>query len=293
MAKKSSQSPGAFPIKLTALQREALGQYTRVKASIKSRLSEADEGTQAVSFSQRELDHLEDELGQAAVYVPNPAKKRIVAVLKKVQDILNEQQLAAFGGQTLSQRKHPSSQSPLLFQFKITLQEISPVIWRRIQVQDGPLADLHGHIQAAFGWEDYHMHQFEVDGERYGTPVPDDFDFGVEMIDESNVLLSDLLPKSGARRKWVYTYDFGDGWRHVVIFEGYPPIDHKAKYPICLEGERACPPEDVGGPWGYAEYLAAIADPKHERHDEYLEWRGAFDSQAFDAKKATREMRKR
>lgn len=293
MAKKNVQSQVAFPIKLTPLQREALCHYTRLKASIKRRLSESDEGTQVFGFSQQELDYLENELGQAALYTPNPAKTRIVAVLTKVQDILSEQQMAAFGVSTPSPRKRPSSSLPTLFQFKITLQEISPVIWRRIQVPDGPLADLHGHLQAAFGWEDYHMHQFEIDGKRYGTPLPDDFDYGVEVIDESSISLSDLLPKSGARRKWIYEYDFGDCWRHDVIFEGYPPIDPKAKYPVCVEGERACPPEDVGGPWGYAEYLAALADPKHEMHEEYVEWRGPYDPEGFNAEKATREMRKR
>ena len=292
MPKKSIESL-AFQIKLTPHQREALSQYTRLKASIKRRLSEVDEGTRVVGFSRQELDHLEDELGQAAVYTPNPAKKRIVAVLKKVEDILNEQQLAAFGISTPPKRRRPASPSFLLLQFKIALQEISPVIWRRIQVPDGTLADLHCYIQDAFGWEDYHMHQFEIAGERYGTPVPDDFDFGVAMTDESSVLLSDLLPKSGKRQKWVYEYDLGDGWRHKVIFEGYPPIDPKAKYPICLEGERACPPEDVGGPWGYAEYLLAISDRKHELHEDYMEWRGPFDAESFDAKKATRKMRKR
>ena len=81
-------------------------------------------------------------------------------------------------------------------------------------------------------------------------------------------------------------------WRHEVLFEGFPPSNPKVKYALCLEGERACPPEDCGGPWGYADYLAAIADPKHEQHEEMLEWRGPFDPEAFDAKKATKEMRK-
>jgi hypothetical protein len=77
-----------------------------------------------------------------------------------------------------------------------------------------------------------------------------------------------------------------------VLFEGFPPIDPKAKSPICLEGARACPPEDCGGPWGYAEYLAAIADPQHEEHEEMLEWRGPFDPEVFDANQATKEMKK-
>ncbi|MBP89731.1 MAG: hypothetical protein CMJ64_24005 [Planctomycetaceae bacterium] len=173
------------------------------------------------------------------------------------------------------------------------LLEISPAIWRRIQVRDCTLADLHDQIQAAFGWWNYHMHQFEIDGERYGPSSPDDFDFGMEMLDESGVLLSQLLPESGKRAKWIYEYDFGDGWRHEIVFEGYPPIDKKVKYPLCVEGERACPPEDVGGPWGYAEYLEAMADPQHERHEELMEWRGPFDPDEFDAKKVTREMRKK
>jgi Plasmid pRiA4b ORF-3-like protein len=77
-----------------------------------------------------------------------------------------------------------------------------------------------------------------------------------------------------------------------IEFEGFPPNDPKAKYPLCLEGERACPPEDCGGPWGYGDYLDAIADRQHERHEEKLEWRGLFDPAAFDAKKATKEMKK-
>ncbi len=104
--------------------------------------------------------------------------------------------------------------------------------------------------------------------------------------------MSKLLPKSGKRTRWIYEYDFGDGWRHEVLFEGNPPPEKGKKYPVCLDGERACPPEDVGGPWGYAEFLEAMADPKHERHDEFIEWRGPCDPEAFDVKKTTREMRK-
>jgi hypothetical protein len=80
--------------------------------------------------------------------------------------------------------------------------------------------------------------------------------------------------------------------RHEILFEGFPPSDPKAKAPLCLEGERACPPEDCGGPPGYGNYLDAIADPQHEQHEEMLEWRGPFDPSTFDAKKATKEMRK-
>lgn len=89
-----------------------------------------------------------------------------------------------------------------------------------------------------------------------------------------------------------YEYDFGDSWEHEVLFEGCPAVDPKASYPLCLEGARACLPEDVGGVWGYADFVEALADPKHEQHDEFVEWAGRFMGEAFDAKKATKAMRK-
>jgi Plasmid pRiA4b ORF-3-like protein len=93
-------------------------------------------------------------------------------------------------------------------------------------------------------------------------------------------------------KKFRYIYDMGDNWEHVIQVEKVLEVDPLAKYPRCLEGERACPPEDCGGPWGYADFLAAIVDPQHEQHEEMLEWRGPFDPEAFDSKKATNEMRK-
>lgn len=175
-----------------------------------------------------------------------------------------------------------------LYQFKITLLEIAPPIWRRIQVQDCTLDRLHEHIQAAMGWTNSHLHQFEINELRYGDPeLLDDF----ECIDSTTVFLSTVLPNS--HFKFRYEYDFGDGWDHEILFEGEVPVEKGKKYPICLEGERACPPEDCGGVWGYQDFLAAIADPKHEEHDSYLEWcGGSFSPEEFDPKEATRRMKK-
>ena len=192
----------------------------------------------------------------------------------------------------ISKNPNLAKTTDLLFQFKITLLDIKPKIWRRIQVPDCTLVDFHEYIQAAFGWENYHLHQFEIEGVEYSQPAPDGDDVGVSFVNEIGVLLSQLLPKSNPKARWIYEYDFGDCWRHEVLFEGFPPADPKAKTPICLEGKRACPPEDCGGPWGYGDYLAAIADPEHEQHEEMLEWRGPFDPEAFDEKKTTKEMRK-
>ena len=121
--------------------------------------------------------------------------------------------------------------------------------------------------------------------------VGDDFDMDFE--GETDVLLSKLLPKASRKAQWIYEYDFGDGWRHEILFEGFPLADPKAKYPQCVEGERACPPEDCGGPWGYADYLAALADPQHEQHEEMLDWiGGSFDPEEFDPALATKSMKK-
>ena len=185
-----------------------------------------------------------------------------------------------------------SAQAGQIYQFKITLLDIKPAIWRRIRIPDGTLADLHEYIQVVFGWQGCHMHQFAIDGKQYSQQDPDGGNFDMDFEDESDVLISQLISKSGRKPCWIYEYDFGDGWRHEMLFEGSPPSDPKAKYPECVEGARACPPEDCGGPWGYADYLAAIADPKHEQHEELLEWGGPFDPEAFDAKNATKEMRR-
>ena len=88
-------------------------------------------------------------------------------------------------------------------------------------------------------------------------------------------------------------YDFGDGWEHQIEFEGATPAEPSKKYPCCIEGARACPPDDVGGVWGYAHFLEAIGSPKHEEHEMYLEWIGGeFDSEAFDITETTKAMRK-
>lgn len=291
MAKKSTSKPKAakptFPLKLTQIQREAMIHATRLRRKITERLKSLPEGTQVVQFTRKELDHMTEEIG-AAVFAPNPYKKRLVAVQKKIDNLLE----AVTEEPASPKRRRPASESDLLFQFKITLLDIKPPIWRRIQVEDGALADLHELIQAAMGWWNYHLHLFEIEGVRYGPPPEDDFDYGLELEDESAVRLVDLVPKSGKRTRWVYEYDFGDGWRHEVLFEGFPPKEKGQKYPVCLEGERACPPEDVGGPWGYIDYLDAMADPHHERHKEFMDWRGPFDPEAFDPKKATKAMRR-
>lgn len=181
-----------------------------------------------------------------------------------------------------------------LYQFKITLNDSEPTIWRRIQVRECTLDKLHEHIQTAMGWTNSHLHRFRVNEKIYGDPelLDDGFEDDEPFIDSTMLKISKIVPKDGKQMRFVYEYDFGDGWRHDVLFEGCLSIETGVRYPICLEGDRNCPPEDVGGMGGYAEYLEALADPSHEQHDEMLQWRGQFDPEAFDAMKVTRRMQR-
>lgn len=191
-------------------------------------------------------------------------------------------------------RKRSPAPANSVFQFKITLLGAKPLIWRRIQVQDCTLDKLHEYVQTAMGWTNSHLHQFEIKGERYGDPeLLDDGFEDFECVDSTKTMLSEILPKSGKRFSFKYEYDFGDGWEHEVVFEGCPTVDPKAKYPLCVEGARACPPEDCGGVWGYTDFLEAIGNKKHKEHKSMLEWVGGwFDPEEFDPATATKAMKK-
>ncbi len=177
-----------------------------------------------------------------------------------------------------------------VFQFKITLKGVKPAIWRRIQVPESySFWDLHVAIQDAMGWTDSHLHEFDIvnprtgDQESIGIPSDDDFDdaFGNEILPGWERAISKYF--SPANKTARYLYDFGDCWEHAVVLEKTLPLEKGVKYPVCLDGNRASPPEDVGGVRGYEEFLDAIKDPKHERHDELLEWVGGeFDPEEFD-----------
>jgi hypothetical protein len=167
-----------------------------------------------------------------------------------------------------------------IFQLKVTLQNIKPPVWRRILVDASSTLDqVHEGIQAAFGWWNYHLHEFEIDGTRYGDPDPDD-DCGPPTVNEQRIRLDTVVT---AGSTFGYLYDFGDGWSHRVTVEKDLPAETGTTLPACIGGRRACPPEDCGGPWGYENLLQALADPTHPEHRELTDWLGApFDPEAFD-----------
>ena len=167
-----------------------------------------------------------------------------------------------------------------IYQIKVTLKGSKPPIWRRIQVPCNiTLAELHRILQAVMGWWDYHLHQFIVGRTYYGVPHPDYYDY-MEMRDESQVRLNQIADEGS---KFVYEYDFGDSWEHVLLVEKVLEPEPDRQYPVCIKGRGACPPEDVGGIWGYYSFLEAVQDADHPEHEDYLEWIGGeFDPEAFD-----------
>ncbi len=168
-----------------------------------------------------------------------------------------------------------------VYQLKVTLDDSKPPIWRRVLVPENiTLYTLHEILQTVMGWTDSHLHMFTIAGEIYGDPEDDEFgDLGTK--NETRYRLNQFGLREKA--KFSYEYDFGDGWEHTILVEKILPAEAGVHYPVCITGKRACPPEDVGGVWGYADILQAIADPNHAEHDEYLEWIGDdFDPEAFD-----------
>jgi hypothetical protein len=160
-----------------------------------------------------------------------------------------------------------------MFQLKITIDGFERPIWRRLIVpQDWTLHHLHHAIQRIFSWEDYHLHSFWVGKREFGVPDPES-----QAADESRVRLGDILR---ARMKLRYEYDFGDAWDHTILVEKV--LDGDDTRVRCVAGERAGPPEDSGGPWGYEEKLAARADPEDPDHTDMLEWLAGHDPESFD-----------
>lgn len=177
----------------------------------------------------------------------------------------------------------------LVYQFKITLKDSKPPIWRRIQVPETyTLWDLHVAIQDAMDWLDYHLHRFEVidpaTGMKIKIGIPEE-EFGEygETPPGWKENMSDYFTMED--RKVDYIYDFGDKWIHKIKLEKIITREDGVKYPICVKGKRASPPEDCGGVWGYEDLVKIIADPNHEGHEEMLGWMGGdFDPEYFDVK---------
>jgi hypothetical protein len=169
-----------------------------------------------------------------------------------------------------------------VYQFKVTLRHSRPAIWRRFQVPGGiTLHRLHLVLQTVMGWDNYHLYRFQVGDIQYGEPDPDNDFYGLHMKNSRRTKLAKVVPEEGAR--FVYEYDFGDSWEYDLLVERFLRGTQRMSHPVCIEGKRACPPEDCGGIWGYDHLLEVLRDPANEGHEEMMEWVGGdFDPEAFD-----------
>lgn len=175
------------------------------------------------------------------------------------------------------------------YQFKVTLQNVQPPIWRRFQVpNDITFYKLHLVPQEVMGWSNYHLCEFIVGGVTYGDPDPD---YGQTDVNARRVRLWQVVSKP--RTSFLYEYDFGDGWEHQVVLEKIIPSTEQLRHPVCLAGARACPPEDCGGPSGYERLLEIISNPEHEEYPEMIKWLGGwFDPEAFDLEEVNMKLRR-
>ncbi len=187
---------------------------------------------------------------------------------------------------TRSSAASDRSTSPI-YQLKVTLANIRPPIWRRLQVRgDISLFRLHEILQRAMPWTDSHMHQFIVGRTYYGRA---DSQLRMEILSDRSNTLAEVAP--APRRRFIYEYDFGDSWEHEIVVEKILPSDAPARCPECLAGERACPPDDCGGFPGYEHLLKVLGDSKHPDHEEMREWLGRlFDPEAFDLVSVNRRL---
>ncbi|HET9256557.1 MAG TPA: plasmid pRiA4b ORF-3 family protein [Pseudonocardiaceae bacterium] len=164
---------------------------------------------------------------------------------------------------------------PTIHTIKVSLRNMKPPVWRRLQVPSKTsLAELHHIIQAAMGWEDCHLHQFQVNGRDYADP-----EHAIEETgDEGCKTLAWMRPG----QRFAYWYDFGDDWWHDITVESVGRADPALIYPRCVTGRRSCPPEDCGGPWGFQELMCALGDETHPGHERYREWMQLIGEDDYD-----------
>ena len=170
-----------------------------------------------------------------------------------------------------------------IYRVHVSLREIEPAIWRRIELSSQTtLRQFHRILQIAMGWTNSHLHEFLVGRQRYGIPDPEYDELG-EVIIEGKVRLFEVLPVPGSQIGYVY--DFGDNWEHAVTLEEAVPAEPGVEYPRVHDGARSCPPEDCGGTSGYTDLLDVLIDPTHEDFEPMREWAGErFNAEVFSLK---------
>jgi len=180
-----------------------------------------------------------------------------------------------------------------VYQIQISLTNSKPEIWRKILVQPNlSLANFHMTIQIVMGWDNSHLHQFIKNKTFYTRKMEDDMTWGdLNNVDYKGLKISDLLKNEND--KIDYEYDFGDSWHHDIVLEKILDTSEKTKYPTCIDGKLACPPEDCGGIWGYSDLLKVLNNPGHKDYADLLDWLdGEFDPNYFNIEKTNLNLKR-
>jgi len=185
--------------------------------------------------------------------------------------------------------KHPKIQDRI-YQIKVGLLEVSPLVWRRFLIPSRvSLHRLHLVLQDVIGWQNYHLYRFQIGSNEYGVPDLDKDFSESDFKDSKRAKLGKLV--KGKNEIFIYQYDFGDGWEHQLLIEDIFIRDLEKQYPICLEGENSGPPEDSGGPHGYAEMMEITRNPTHPEYQDVKIWLGkGFNPRKFDLKSVNKRL---
>jgi hypothetical protein len=272
-------------LKLSAGQRQTILKYAELPAHLSERLAAKGTVANATQFTLDELDDLLDHVGGAVYRARGNERQKVLRIAEKVSKLLGSD----IDPDDMPGRR-PPKKADIVFQIKMTLRGIDPPIWRRIQMKDCTLEQLHALIQVTMGWEFEHLYRFNIGGAEYADL---DMTRDEDVEDAGEVRLSEVIPERNRRPRFLYEYDFGDEWiQQLIVEERFPP-EGGVKYPLCVAGQRACPPEDCGGPWAYLDFVEAVSNPGHRKHEEMLEWVGGeFDPERFDLAAVNNELQR-
>ena len=289
MARTNKRAEGStgerLDLELSEAQRRTVLKYADLPAHLANALSAQGAADATTPLSLDELDELLDRLEIAVYRAKGNEKQKVLRIVQKVAGLLGSEIIPSH----LSTHR-TSKKASTIYQIKMTLKGIDPPIWRRIHTPDCTLEELHEIIQVTMGWEFEHPYRFTIGGVDYADPAMTSDE---EVEDACGTRLSAVLPTENRRPRVSYEYDFGDEWIHQLIVEERFLPKAGVKYPICAGGQRACPPEDCGGPWAYSEFVEALHNPDHRRYEELLEWVGGeFDPERFDQEAVNNELRR-
>jgi hypothetical protein len=290
MARANKRAEGStderLDLELSEAQRCTILKYADLPPHLANALSAQGAEESATQFTPDALDELLDRLELAVYRTKGNEKQKVLRIVQKVAGLLGSEILPS-----RPLRHRTSKKTSTIYQIKMTLKGIDPPIWRRIHAPDCTLEELHEISQVTMGWEFEHPYRFTIGGVDYA-------DLGMtsdeEVADACATRLSAVLPTENRRPRFSYEYDFGDEWTHQLIVEERLLPKEGVKYPTCVGGQRACPPEDSGGPWAYSDFVETITNPDHRRHEQTLEWVGGeFDPERFDLEAVNNELRRR